>query len=232
MATRPSTGHQVDPHGLRAGEAGRLLAGAGWRRFVVLGDGGATVARRGVRGGALTSWTERVAGTLRAVRPDLAHLNLAKRGVVVAQVRSQQLAAALDFTCDLAAVFCGTDDVRRRSFDADAFEMELSRIVAPLRDVGCEVLTVSPFDVTRTDVVPVEERNRLRDRLRLLVERTAVVSLRHGALHVDLAGHPAGAEADVYDGDGRQWSGRGHAVAAAEVVRRLGAHVTLGRRSH
>ncbi|GGO90696.1 SGNH/GDSL hydrolase family protein [Wenjunlia tyrosinilytica] len=214
-----------DPHCLREGEAARLLERAPWRRFVVLGDGVAEGRGDPVEGYGQGGWAGRVAAALREVRPELAYLNLAKRSLVAAQVRSQQLEAALNFTCDLAAVVCGAQDVLRRSFDPDATEVELSRVIAPLRDAGCDVLTMSQFDITRSGLVPEEESPALRERLRVLAERTQAVSLRHGALHVDLTLHPAAADPGVHSADHRHPSARGHAVAGAEAVRRLGARL-------
>jgi hypothetical protein len=44
-------------------------------------------------------------------------------------------------------------------------------------------------------------------------------------VHLDLARHPVGAEPDVYAADIRVATGRGHAIAAAALVRRLGEHL-------
>lgn len=113
--------------------------------------------------------------------------------------------------------------MRARSFDPDAMEFELSRILAALRGATCQVVVVvSPFDLTQAGEVPADRVASLRARQRLLSERIEAVVLRHGCVHVDLAAHEGPPAGDLWGARPGRLSSRGHAVAAAAVVRTLG----------
>lgn len=218
-------GEHADPRCLGPGEGAELLAGAGWRRAVVLGDSttdsaGMTV----VPGWARAPWTDRVTDALRDAHPRFACLHpRGRRELPLSHVRSTQLGDALDFNGDLALLACGGPELRTRSFDPDAMEFELSRILAALRGGTCQVvLVVSPFDLTKAGEVPAAQHAGLRARQRLLVERIEAVVLRHGCVHVDLAAHEGSSLADLWGARPGRLSSRGHAVAAAAVVRTLG----------
>ncbi|WP_424217665.1 GDSL-type esterase/lipase family protein (plasmid) [Streptomyces sp. BI20] len=213
-----------DPYRIDPEAAAELLAPAPWGRFVVLGDGFARGADT-ARGRAGGPWADRVATALRATRPDLAYVNLARRDAVAAHVRAGQLGRALAFRADLAAVAAGGSDVLRDSFDADVTEAELARIVGPLRDAGVEVALLSPFAAHRAPAGQPAPADLRQGRLRLLAERVRGLALRTGAVHVDLSVHPANSDADIRDRADREVTPRGHAVAGAAVIRRLGVHL-------
>ncbi|MER6159613.1 SGNH/GDSL hydrolase family protein [Streptomyces sp. NPDC001868] len=204
-------GHTSD-HGIGGAESTPLFAPP-WQRFVVLGD--VTVKSPGSTRGKSGSvpWTDRVAETLRSARPNLAYLNLGRRGHSATQVRAKQLARALAFRGDLAVVVAGGHEALRDPFDVDATEAELHRIVGPLRDSGADVITLGVGPLLSEPAVE-EHRGGLQQRLRLLAERTRELALQHGALHVDMTG----------DGDVRRTGASDDAVAAA-VIRRLRTHL-------
>ncbi|MFD5813718.1 GDSL-type esterase/lipase family protein [Streptomyces sp. NPDC127038] len=223
--TAAVAGEHEDPQCLAPGEAAGLLAGAGWRRAVVLGDSttestGMTV----VPGWARATWTDRVAAALRETDPQFACLHpRGRRDLPLSHIRSTQLGDALGFAGDLAFLTCGGPELRAQSFDPDAMELELSRILSALRGATCQVvLVVSPFDLTRTGQVPAGRLTAVRARQRLLAERIESVALRHGCVHVDLAAHEGASSADLWSARPWRLSSRGHAVAAAAVVRTLG----------
>ncbi|MFF2628001.1 SGNH/GDSL hydrolase family protein [Kitasatospora griseola] len=210
-----------EPHHLSEGKVRQLLTSAPWGRFVVLGDSVAAGAGDHSNGYRSEYWADRVAAMLRTARPGLAYLNLGRRGVAGPQVRSRQLTRALAFRPDLAAIAVGRDDMLGGSFDAEIFAAELSRIIAPLRAVGCDVLTFGLFDISRSRSVPQHRKAALREQVRLLSERTEAVARRHGAIHVDLTTHPAGEDPGLYSKDGNHPTVRGHAIAAASVIHEL-----------
>jgi hypothetical protein len=216
----------LDPYVLRPGEAEELLAGLPWRRAVVFGGCEAgPVPAAVVRGRPAKAWPERVACLLRqAGPPELACLSLRpRRDLVLSEVRSRQLAQALAFEADLAVLACGGPDLRARSFDPDVVESELSRILASLKGASCRgAAVVSPFDWSGSGQLAGAHRDRIRTRQRLLVERVTVVTLRHGAVHIDLMAYEKGLDSKLlWSSQPGRLNGRGHAVAAAAVVRAL-----------
>ncbi|MFI7436287.1 GDSL-type esterase/lipase family protein [Micromonospora haikouensis] len=215
----------TDPYCLRAGESARLLAGHPWRRFVVLGDSVAEGLCEPVDGYPDVQWADRIAAELDAARPGLAYLNLGLRGLRAHEVRAAQLAPAVEFGPDLALVVCGGNDAFRSAYDADAVDAELAAMIAGLQGAGADVVTVGMFDVSHSPAVPARLRESLGERMRRLAAHTRALGERLGTLHVHLTDHPAVADPTLYSGDGRHGSARSDAIAAAETVRRLGAHL-------
>ncbi|HEX6471601.1 MAG TPA: SGNH/GDSL hydrolase family protein [Streptosporangiaceae bacterium] len=201
------------------------LKNAPWKRFVVLGDGHARGPSASIPRYGNLSWSRWVADQLKRQQAELLYLNLARRDALIPRVRATQLQHALTFRPDLAAVMCGGADPMRDSFCADAVETELTRIIVALRDIQCDVVIVGLLDFTRSGRIAPDLRGPLLERLRQLTERMEAVALRFGALHVDIAAHPAAPDPAMLGADGRQLNRRGHAVVAGEVARRLGRHL-------
>jgi lysophospholipase L1-like esterase len=212
----------ADRYCLAPERADALLAGAPWRRFAVLGDSIAEGLREESPGYGPDSWADRLADALRRGRPGLEYVNLGRRDLRAAEIRDTQLAPALEFGPDLAAVVAGGNDLLARVFDGDAVEREIDAIVAPLRDAGADVITYSLFDMPRALDMPPELGRDLRERLDELFERTRAVARRRETIHVELAPHPASAERATYAGDFKHASTRGHAVCASVTIERLG----------
>ena len=215
----------ADRYCLRDGEAARLLGGHPWRRFVVVGDSIAEGLGDPAPGYPDQPWCDRIAAELRAQQPDLAYLNLGKRDTPAAQVRAGQLGPALAFAPDLALVACGGYGLALSRYDAAAVAAELRAIVAAFAEHGCDVITVGLFDGSYAPALPEWSRRPMRERLQDLSRRTEEISADFGTMHVDLTGHPATRDGDIYSQDPRHGTMRGHAIAAAEAVRRLGAHL-------
>ncbi|PZF98199.1 SGNH/GDSL hydrolase family protein [Micromonospora deserti] len=227
MASRLT--ESTDPWCLRAGESAELLHDHPWRRFVVLGDSVAEGLCEPVDGYPDVQWADRIAAELRAVRPDLAYLNLGRRGLRAHEVRATQLAPALAFRPDLALVVCGGNDAFRPAYDAEAVDAELTAMISALRAAGADVITVGMFDVSHSPAVPEPLRAGIGERMRRLSAHTGALAERLGTLHVQLTDHPLTADASIYSSDGRHGSARSDAIATAETLRRLAAHLTATR---
>ena len=218
----------ADPFCLRDGEAARLLAGHPWRRFAVLGDSIAQGLGDPVDGYPDQPWCDRIAAELTAVQPGLAYLNLGASNSTAARVRARQLDAALAFSPDLALVACGGYDVLRFSYDLAGTDEELRAIITALTRASCEVITVGLFDGSYAPELSDQLRESLRERLHELSLRMRAVSADLGTLHVELTWHPASRDPDLYSKDLRHGTMRGHAIAAAESIRCLGAFLHSG----
>lgn len=219
------TTEATDPYCLRPGESAALLAGHPWRRFIVLGDSVAEGMCEPAAGYSNLQWAERIAAELRQVRPELAFLNLGRRGKYAREVRAEQLEPALAFGPDLALVVCGGNDAFRSAYDADAVDAELSAMISALLDAGATVLTVGMFDVSHSPAVPERLRPALGERMRRLSAHTRLLAGKCGTVHVHLTDHPLTSDPSLYSTDGRHGSARSDAIATAETVRRLGAHL-------
>ena len=205
-----------------------MLAGHPWRRFVVLGDSVAQGPLFPVDGFVPLRWTDRVAAELSAQAPSLAYLNLGVSGLLTAEVRAGQLEPARGFSPDLALVLCGGNDAFKRSYTEErssAVAEDLAHILEALTSTGALVATIGIFDVSYSPAVPEAFRRELRERLALLASHAREVAARFGGVHVDLSVHRRASDPSLYSPDGRHGNCRSDAIAAAEMVRGLGARV-------
>jgi lysophospholipase L1-like esterase len=225
----PTFDEATDPYCLRAGESARLLAGHPWRRFVVLGDSVAEGLAEPVEGYSKLQLADRIAAELRAVCPELAYRNLGHRGLRAREVRAEQLQPALDFEPDLALVVCGGNDAFPATYKPEQVDVELAAMVAALREAGADVITVGIYNVSYSPVIADWLRPGLRERMRMLSERTGKLAAELGTLHLNLSAHPAVTDPSLYSSDGRHGNARSDAIAVAEAVRMLGDHLAATR---
>ena len=171
-------------------------------------------------------FADRVAAELRRSRADLAYLNLGERNLRAGEVRARQLEPALAFRPDLALVVCGANDALRPGYEsrADAVDHEMREIVSALTADGVLVVTMSVFVMGDYPRLPSWLGPAFGRRMTMLAARTRDIASAHGTVHVHLADHPAADEALTCD-DGLHGNGRGQAIAAAEMIRALGAHL-------
>ena len=208
-----------DPYCIADAEVDRLLDGAPWRRFVLLGDSLAEGVGDESPGYRSSPWAERIAAALRRQQPELEFANLARRGLRAAEVRAEQLQRARQLEPDLAGVICGGNDLLVEPFDAGGVAAELETMIVALQGSGAEVITWTLQDITRAWPALAEG---LLARLMALNDVVRAVSARHGTILVDQWSSPACAEQSIYSADLMHSSMRGHAVVAAATVRRLG----------
>jgi lysophospholipase L1-like esterase len=220
-----------DPYCLRAGESARLLAGHPWRRFAVLGDSVAEGLAEPVPGYSEVQLADRIAGELSAAAPDLEYLNLGHRGLRTREIRDSQLATGLDFRPDLALVVCGGNDAFPATYRPDAVDTDLRAMITALRAAGADVITVGLYNVSYSPSPEIADwlRPGLRKRMQTLSERTAAIAAELGTLHLNLTAHPAATDPRMFSSDGRHGNARSDAIALAEAVRLLGAHLAATR---
>lgn len=209
-----------DPYTKDLARADELLANAPWKRFAVLGDSHAAGIREVIDGYPDKSWSDWFVESLARTQPGLAAQNFGMKGLLTREVRAKQLAPALAFEPDLAVVLCGGNDMLRGSYDGVADE--LAQIVAPLRERGCTVVTMGLFDITQADRLPEGFKLPLKEQLDQLYGIVEGVADRYGTVHLDFGKHPTSADDSIYASDFQHLTTRGHAVVAAEMVRRLG----------
>jgi lysophospholipase L1-like esterase len=212
----------TDPYCLRPGESAVLLEGHPWRRFVVLGDSVAEGLCEPVDGYSELQWADRIAAELRAIRPDLAYLNLGVSGMRTREILATQLAPAVAFGPDLALVVGGGNDAFPATYDADRVDRELTTIITTLQDAGADVMTLGMFDISYSPAVVEWLRPGLRQRMRTLSARTAALAAKLGTIHIHLTDHPLSTDPTLYSSDGRHGTARSDAVATAETLRALG----------
>ncbi|GAA3553764.1 SGNH/GDSL hydrolase family protein [Kribbella ginsengisoli] len=211
----------TDEYCLSEGESAKLLAGHPWRRFAVLGDSVAEGLCSPVPGYSDLQWADRLAAELAVPH----YLNLGVSGLRAHEIRSTQLAPALAFRPDLALVVGGGNDAFSARYNPDRVDTELTEMVQALQAAGADVITLGMFNVSYSPAIPAWLRPGLRTRMTLLSERTQALAARLGTIHVHLTTHPLSTDPTLYSPDGRHGTARSDAVATAETIRRLAAHL-------
>lgn len=167
--------------------------------------------------GTLRGWTDRLAELLAAHHGEVDYANLAVRGYRSEQVRSTQVARALELEPDIVTLTAGMNDLLRPRFDVEALRRTLIDIVEPLTTKGARLVVVPIPDVS--GVTPA---GRFIARRRLaLNEIYRYLAEHHGMMP------PAETSGTIFE-DRRAWaddrlhlSALGHerlAIAAAESV--------------
>lgn len=119
-------------------------------RYVALGDSTTEGLDDPGPGGGFRGWADRIAERLARVNPQIRYANLAIRGRKLPQIRSEQLAPALELEPDLASVLGGINDILRPRVDLDWIESQLEEMVAALRVGGARVLMFTYPDLSQT----------------------------------------------------------------------------------
>jgi lysophospholipase L1-like esterase len=224
-AAAPPLTEATDPDCLDPADAAVLLRGAPWRRMVVLGDSVAIGIREPVDGYRDMSFADRVAEAVGHRKHAFAYQNFGVRDLRLAQIRDTQLGLALALAPDLALIVGGGNDALRRSFDGDRIRSELSEIVEPLASAGALVVTIGLFDLARSGLLPAELAPAMTERFDRLDDITAEVAAELGGVHVDTHHHPRASDPAIYASDLIHGNARGHAIAAAEIIRELAAAI-------
>ncbi|MCX5375374.1 SGNH/GDSL hydrolase family protein [Streptomyces sp. NBC_00091] len=174
-----------------------------------LGDGNDTVGLRG--------FADRLAGHLAAGAPGLRYANLAVRGRLAGQVRTEQLVPALELRPDVATVVAGVNDVLRPRFDAAEVAGELEEMFAALTAAGARVATVTFPDVAR--IAPLARP--LGPRVAELNTRIRAAAARHGVVVAETGRAAVATDPRLWTADRLHASPLGHARIAAALAEAL-----------
>lgn len=207
---------ETDPFCLDQADAVALLAEAPWGRYAVVGDSLSAGTGDPTPGYRDEGWSDRVAGVLRSVRPDLDYLNVSENGATTAQTLEKQAARMLEFSPDLLHLPCGANDIVRRRPDFGEIERTLRQMYDLAKGTGALLTT---FTLGRAYVVPV-----FSDWTERVAAVNAIVrglASEYDAIVVDMWDHPVNDRDNLLSADRIHFSTSGQAVMAAEVVRKL-----------
>ncbi|MGW1493551.1 SGNH/GDSL hydrolase family protein [Streptomyces sp. NPDC002402] len=208
---------ESDPFCLPSLDAAALLFDAPWRRFAVIGDSLSAGTGDPSPGYADVGWSDRFAGILRRVRPDLEYLNTAEVGATTAQTLEKQIDSMLEFDPDLLHLPCGANDLVRRTPDFDKIEQSLRRMYDLASQTGAQLTT---FTLGRAYVLPVFPD--WSERVARVNDITRTLAAEYEAVVVDMWDHPINAREDLLSEDRIHFSTSGQAVMATEMVKGLG----------
>lgn len=131
-----------------------------WNEYVAIGDSFTEGIGDPVDGVSKLGAMDRVAAALKQSNPNLKYTNLAKRGLLVAEIREQQLQAALHLKPDFVTIVAGSNDILAGRFNPIRWEQELRTLYKTLAATGAVVSTgnIPNFPVLRTLKEPLQLR--------------------------------------------------------------------------
>lgn len=186
-----------------------------WSRYVALGDsftegiGDPDESRPGYHRG----WADRMAEELAIGTADFAYANLAVRGKLIAQIRDDQIAPALDLAPDLISLCAGGNDVIRPGGDPDETARTLDTMVQMLATTGATLLLFTGPDVRETPVV-----GSVRGKVAIYNENIRTVAARHDAVVADMWALRSLTRPEMWDEDRLHFSPLGHHTIAAMAL--------------
>jgi lysophospholipase L1-like esterase len=180
--------------------------------YAALGD--SFTAGAGCPDGA--RWTDRLAAALRGVAGELRYRNFAVDGATSTDVL-RQLRPALALEPDLVTLVCGVNDVLLTVRpDTDGYARNLQTMLERLHRGSPAPLVITataPESLDFLDLGP-RSRRRVRAGLARLNEHTRRLAADHGAVCLEVTGHPGLDDPDNFQDDGIHPSAVGHARAA------------------
>ncbi|WP_299572158.1 SGNH/GDSL hydrolase family protein [uncultured Williamsia sp.] len=191
--------------------------GGRWSRFVALGDSQTEGLADGDERTGYRGWADRLAEQMARSQPGAVYANLAVRGRRAAEVRSEQLPAALALRPTVAAVSAGVNDVLRTGFDARAVADELDAMFVALRAIDCVVVTMTFPRLAH----PVPGGAAIGRRITALNHEIRRVAARSDVAVIDLALHDVASDPRLWSRDRLHLNSTGHrrlADAAADVL--------------
>lgn len=192
-----------------------------WHHYVAMGDSFTEGFGDSVDGFATLGVADRLAAALRGSNPDLGYTNLAERGLLVREIREQQLETALRLRPDLVSVVAGANDILTGRFSATGWEEEFRTIYEALTQVGATIITANlpDFPILRTLKEPLQARVRSNiARGNSVIERLAA---GYRTVFVDAWGISQRSDPGDWSADGVHLNSRGYFKFAQETLKML-----------
>jgi lysophospholipase L1-like esterase len=174
-------------------------------------------------GAAGHCWADQLAALLAAEQARFVYRNLAVEGARSDQVLDQ-LPAAVALAPDLVTVVCGANDVLFSVRpDPDTYGQRLAAIFEVLSSAVPGVRLATATAPERWDFLEFGPRTRARLEREIVAfnETTRRIAAEHGALCLEVAGHPGLGLSENFGEDGLHPSAEGHDQAAAAFARLL-----------
>lgn len=171
----------------------------------------------GVRG-----WADRVAKQLSKNDPTIEYANLAIRSKRLAQIRDEQLEAAIAMNPTLVTLYAGGNDILEVRNNMDTLMAGYQSIVRTLRSTGARVLLFTGFDVPLHPALePLKRRNWVYN------ANVRRIAIEEGAEVIDYWCFEEFHDRRLWDVDRLHMSSAGHRVLAAHVLAHIGVPHTI-----
>jgi lysophospholipase L1-like esterase len=192
-----------------------------WHRYVALGDSFTEGVGDSVDGFAKLGAMDRLAAAFRQSSPGLQFTNLAKSGLLVSEVREQQLETALALEPDFVTLVAGANDILKGRFNAAGWEQEFQILFEALARSGAVVVTggVPNFPLLKT----LKESHQV-GMTRIISKANNImrrVSDRYQVIYIDSWSISALSNQEDWSLDGVHLNSRGYFKFAQEIIQVL-----------
>lgn len=187
-------------------------------RYVAIGDSQTEGLNDGDEETGFRGWADRLAEHMAESEGGIAYANLAVRGRKAAQVRAEQLPAALALRPTVASVAAGVNDILRPNFDARTVAGELGAMFGALRSADCIVITMTFPRLAH----PVPGRAVIAKRMTELNAEIRRTAAEFGVVLLDLEQHDVASDPRLWSWDRLHLNETGHARLAAAAAHALG----------
>ncbi|MBI3151732.1 MAG: SGNH/GDSL hydrolase family protein [Chloroflexi bacterium] len=147
-----------------------------WKHYVAIGDSFTEGIGDPVDGFQSIGCMERLAQILQKSNPDFQFTNLAKRGLMISEIRQGQLVHALKLKPDFVSIVAGANDIMKGRFEAQNFENELRGLYESTVKTGALVSSgnIPFFPFIKTLEAPVQTRlNRQIEKANSIIQNLA-----------------------------------------------------------
>jgi lysophospholipase L1-like esterase len=187
-------------------------------RYVALGDSQTEGLNDGNDETGFRGWADRLAEHMVEGANDVVYANLAVRGRKAAQVKAEQLPAALALKPTVASVAAGVNDILRPQFYARTVAGEVGAMFAALRAADCTVITMTFPRLAH----PVPGRTVIARRMTELNAEIRRVAAEFDVVVIDLEKHDVASDPRLWSWDRLHLNETGHARLAAAAAYALG----------
>ncbi|WP_415975773.1 SGNH/GDSL hydrolase family protein [Rhodococcus sp. 077-4] len=187
-------------------------------RYVALGDSQTEGLNDGDQETGFRGWADRLAEHMAEGEGGAVYANLAVRGRKAAEVRAEQLPAALALRPTIASVAAGVNDILRPHFDARTVADELGAMFAALRSADAAVITMTFPRLAH----PVPGKAVIARRMTELNAEIRRVAEEFGVAVIDLEQHDVASDPRLWSWDRLHLNETGHARLAAAAAYALG----------
>lgn len=172
-----------------------------WQHFVAIGDSLTEGVGDPVDGIEFVGWVNHFVATIRQNHLNFRYTNLARRGLVTAEIKEQQLNQALALQPDLISVIAGGNDLLKGKWNAPQFEAHLAEMLERLSASSATVMTATMPDFLFLPVPP-----KMKERLTAnLIEMNDIIRQLSRRFNTALGegwNDPATKEAKFWSADG------------------------------
>lgn len=192
-----------------------------WHHYVALGDSFTEGVGDPVEGFAKLGVADRLAAALRQSNPDLRYTNLAKRHLLVSEIREQQLEPALRLKPDLVSIVAGANDLMTGRFSVTRWEEEFPALFEAFTQTGTVIIVgnIPEFPILRTLKEPLQVRLKSN-----IVRGNSVIqrlAMQYRAILIDAWTIGARSDQEDWSEDGMHLNSRGYFKFAQETLKLL-----------